>query len=139
MAGAWAYQGSRASYSKGKYYQAGSGSVDCTDKETGQSWKTEFTGKDVKIDDQIFTPPSMGKDYLYLCSRYGHLVSVNQDNGSTGFCYQTGHPMAFQPCLAEGSVYVGTSQGSLVCLQTGADDASGWHMWGGNAQHNKTR
>ncbi len=139
VAGAWAYQGSRASYSKGKYYQAGSGSVDCTDKETGQSWKTEFTGKDVNIDDQIFTPPSMGKDYLYLCSRYGHLVSVNQDNGSTGFCYQTDQPMAFQPCLAQGSAFVGTSHGSLICLETGSDDASDWHMWGGNAQHNKTR
>jgi len=81
----------------------------------------------------------LGKDYLYLCSRYGHLVSINQDNGSMGFCYQTGHPMAFQPCLAEGAVYVGTSHGALVCLKTGDDDASGWHMWGGNAQHNKTR
>ena len=138
VAGAWAYQGSRASYGKGRFYQAGSGSVDCSDKETGESWKTEFTGKDVNLDDQIFTPPSLGKDYLYLCSRYGHLVSVNQDNGATGFCYRTGQPMSFQPCLAEGAVYVGTSHGGLICLKTD-DDASGWHMWGGNAQHNKTR
>ncbi|MFP6854713.1 MAG: PQQ-binding-like beta-propeller repeat protein [Opitutales bacterium] len=138
VAAAWAYQGSRASYGKGKFYQAGSGSVDCTDKKTGQSWKTKFTGKDVNLDDQIFLPPSMGKDYLYLGSRYGHLVSVNQDTGSTGFCYQTSHPMSFQPCLAEGSIYVGTNHGGLLCLKTGQNDASDWHMWGGNAQHNKT-
>ena len=139
VAAGWAYQGSRASYGKGKFYQAGSGSVDCTDKKTGKSWKTEFTGKEVNLDDQIFLPPSMGRDYLYLSSRYGHLLSVDQDNGSTGFCYQTGHPMSFQPCLAQGAVYLGTNHGGLMCLQTGQDDASDWHMWGGNAQHNKTR
>ena len=38
----------------------------------------------------------------------------------------------------EGSVYAGTSHGGLICLETGGDDASDWHMWGGNAQHNKT-
>lgn len=138
VAEAWAYQGSRASYGKGKYFQAGSGSVDCVGGDSGESWKTEFTGKDVDLDDQIFLPASMGRDYLYLCSRRGHLVSVNQDNGSTGFCYSTGHGMSFQPCLAAGSVYAGTNHGGLVCLETGGDDASGWHMWGGNAQHNKT-
>ena len=138
VAGAWAYQGSRASYSKGRYYQAGSGSLHCRDKETGESWETDFIGKDVDLEDQVFLPPSMGKDFIYLCSRHGHIVSVNQERGSTGFCYATGRPISFQPCLAEGSVYAGTSHGGLICLETGGDDASDWHMWGGNAQHNKT-
>ncbi|MFP6900435.1 MAG: PQQ-binding-like beta-propeller repeat protein, partial [Opitutales bacterium] len=60
VAGAWAYQGSRASYSKGKYYQAGSGSLHCSDRETGESWETEFIGKDIDLKDQVFLPPSMG-------------------------------------------------------------------------------
>jgi hypothetical protein len=34
-------------------------------------------------------------------------------------------------------MYVGTTDGLLVCLKTGDADASNWHMWGGNAQHNK--
>ena len=66
------------------------------------------------------------------------VVGDTQDDGSTGFCYSTRHGMSFQPCLAAGSVYAGTNHGGLVCLETGGDDASGWHMWGGNAQHNKT-
>ena len=139
VAQAWAYQGSRASYGKGNYYQSGSGMVNCISKEYKKSWKTEFTGKDVKVDDQTFLPPSMGKDYLYLCSRHGHLVSVRQDNGETGFCYSTKEPMSFQPSLAQGALFAGTSYGKLFCLETGDDDASDWHMWGGNAQRNKTR
>ena len=138
VAEAWAYQGSRASYGKGRYFQAGSGSVDCIVGDSGESWKTEFTGKEINVDDQIFLPPSMGKDYLYLCSRHGHLVSVSQNDGSTGLCYSTGQRISFQPCLAGGSVYVGTNHGRVFCLETGGVDASEWHMWGGNAQHNKT-
>jgi hypothetical protein len=46
-------------------------------------------------------------------------------------------PMAFQPALAKGNVYAGTSDGRLICLKTGSKDADGWYAWGGNAQHNK--
>ena len=46
-------------------------------------------------------------------------------------------PITFQPALAKGNVYAGTSDGRLICLKTGNDDADGWYAWGGNAQHNK--
>jgi hypothetical protein len=45
--------------------------------------------------------------------------------------------MIFQPALVEGSVYVGTGDGLLICLQTNNQDADGWYGWGANAQHNK--
>ena len=75
---------------------------------------------------------------MYLCSAEGHLISVRQDDGTTRFLYATRLPMAFQPALAEGNMFVGTANGLLVCLHTGDPDADGWTMWGGNAQHNKT-
>jgi hypothetical protein len=91
----------------------------------------------VELDDQIFLPPAMGRDYLYLTSIYGHVLSVRQETGEVGLMYGTGRPIAFQPCLAEGRIYFGTGNGGLICIDTGGDDADGWHMWGGNAQHNK--
>ena len=51
--------------------------------------------------------------------------------------YSLGTPMSFQPALARGNVYAGTTQGLLICLKTGNNDADGWYEWGGNAQHNK--
>ena len=53
------------------------------------------------------------------------------------FCYTMKHPMAFQPALSGGNVYVGTADGYVVCLKTGDTDADGWTAWGGNAKHNK--
>jgi hypothetical protein len=47
--------------------------------------------------------------------------------------------MVFQPALAEGGVYVGTSSGLLICLKTGSADADGWYAWGGNGEHNKNK
>jgi Ca-activated chloride channel homolog len=57
--------------------------------------------------------------------------------GGVGFSYAMKAPIAFQPALAKGNVYAGTSDGRLICLKTGNKDADGWYAWGGNAQHNK--
>jgi len=62
---------------------------------------------------------------------------VQQSNGAVGFFLRDEAPIAFQPTLAKGNVYVGTSDGRLICLKTGNKDADGWYAWGGNAQHNK--
>jgi outer membrane protein assembly factor BamB len=74
---------------------------------------------------------------MYLASGQGHLISIDQKNGKVNFMYSTNQPMVFQPALARGNIYVGTSNGMLLCLKTGGTDADGWTAWGGNAQHNK--
>jgi outer membrane protein assembly factor BamB len=74
---------------------------------------------------------------LYLAGALGNLVSVQQSNGAVGFSYALKAPIAFRPALAKGTVYVGTSDGRLICLKTGNQDADGWYALGGNAQHNK--
>jgi outer membrane protein assembly factor BamB len=94
-------------------------------------------GKDVGDNAQIFAPPALGAKNLYLCSVEGHLLSVSQEDGKVEFMYSFGQPMAFQPALADGAMYAGTTNGLLVCLKTGDKDADGWVAWGGNAQHNK--
>jgi hypothetical protein len=64
---------------------------------------------------------------------------VRQNDGAVGFSYSLTAPMTFQPALAKGNIYEGTSDGRLICLKTGSADADGWHAWGGNAQHNKVQ
>jgi outer membrane protein assembly factor BamB len=81
----------------------------------------------------------VGHDFLYLAGADGHLVSVNQSDGRVGFSYAMKAPIAFQPALAKGNIYAGTSDGRLFCLKTGNMDADGWYAWGGNAQHNKVQ
>lgn len=138
VVGGWAYQGSRAAYKTGRIMNAQGRYLNSMHSSDGRmAWRAEARGKDIDANAQIFSPPAIGEEYLYLCTSYGHLGSVRQKDGAFGFLYRTSHPAAFQPALAEGNMYVGTVDGMLICLKTGSKDADGWYAWGGNARHNK--
>jgi len=138
VAGAWAYQGSKAALSKGQILNAQGNYINSVRASDGkQSWQAMIVGKESAAGGQIFSPPAMGRDYLYLAGATGYLVSMRQSDGGVGFSYAIKASMAFQPALANGNVYAGTSDGRLICLKTGNKDADGWYEWGGNAQHNK--
>lgn len=138
VVGAWAYQGSRAAVSKGQILNAQGNYINSVRASDGkQAWQAEVVGTHSAPGGQVFSPPAVGRDYLYLAGAAGYLVSVRQSDGGVGFSYAMKAPIAFQPALAKGNVYAGTSDGRLICLKTGSKDADGWYAWGGNAQHNK--
>jgi outer membrane protein assembly factor BamB len=140
VVGGWAYQGSRAAYSKGQMLNAQGRYLNSIGAEDGRfKWRAEVSGGGLAADSQVFSPPALGEQFLYLSSSLGHLLSVGQADGRVGFMYQFPEPMVFQPALAGGSVYLGTSNGLLICLKTGSADADGWYAWGGNGEHNKNR
>jgi Ca-activated chloride channel homolog len=140
VVGGWAYQGSRAAVSKGKVLNAQGRYLNSVGVADGRSdWRAEVSGEGLSEDGQLFSPPALGENFLYLSSSLGHLLSVGQKDGRPGFMYDFGAPMVFQPALAEGGVYVGTSNGLLICLKTGSADADGWYAWGGNGEHNKNK
>jgi outer membrane protein assembly factor BamB len=138
VAGAWAYQGSRAAYRSGQIMNAQGKYLNSIRSADGKfAWRAEVKGKDIGDDTQVFSPPALGANNLYLCSSLGHLAAVSQRDGALAFAYALKQPMAFQPALANGNIYAGTTNGLLICLKTGDRDADGWYAWGGNAQHNK--
>jgi outer membrane protein assembly factor BamB len=140
VVGAWAYQGSRAALSKGQVLNAQGNKINSVRAADGkQSWQADVVGGKSGPNSQLFSPPSMGRDYMYLAGAGGYLLSVRQSDGHIGFSYALKAPMAFQPALAKGSVYAGSADGRLICLKTGSKDADGWYEWGGNAQHNKVQ
>jgi len=138
VVGGWAYQGSRAAHSKGAVFNAQGQSLNSVSAKDGRSqWKADVSGTKVNANTQVFSPPALGRDYIYLSSSQGHLLSVRQKDGELGFSYSFKKPMIFQPALVDGNVYVGTGDGLLICLKTNGKDADGWYEWGGNRQHNK--
>jgi Ca-activated chloride channel family protein len=140
VVGGWAYQGSRAAYSKGQMLNAQGRYLNSVNADDGRfAWRAEVSGGGLTEDAQVFSPPALGEEFLYLSSSLGHLLSVGQKEGGVGFMYSFGEPMVFQPALAEGAVYAGTSGGLLICLKTGSADADGWYAWGGNGEHNKNK
>ncbi|MBV9924044.1 MAG: PQQ-binding-like beta-propeller repeat protein [Acidobacteria bacterium] len=140
VVGGWAYQGSRAAYSKGQMLNAQGRYLNSVNATDGRfAWRAEVSGGGLTEDAQVFSPPALGEEFMYLSSSLGHLLAVGQKDGGVGFIYHFPEPMVFQPALAEGSVYAGTSGGLLVCLKTGSQDADGWYAWGGNGEHNKNK
>lgn len=134
--GGWAYQGSRVA-SKGDSFFYNQGTQLRSSRKNEQAWTANFSGKGVVRDSQLFSPPAVGKENLYLASSNGHIIAVDQKTGKLKFDYETKNPITFQPALADGNIYVGTSNGVVMCLKTGEKDATDWTAWGGNAQHNK--
>ena len=138
VAGAWAYQGSRAAYQNGLMINAQGLYLNSINSSNGRfAWRARMKGEGINEGTQVFSPPSLGLQNIYLCSSQGHIVSVHQQNGGTVFLYALKQPMVFQPALARGNLYAGTANGMVICLKTGNKDADGWYAWGGNAQHNK--
>lgn len=138
VAGAWAYQGSRVGIASGRILNAEGAFVNAVSATSGGVlWRDQVAGKDVQPNSQVFSPPAIGKQSLYLCSGTGDLVAVRQSTGIPVFAYTLGHPVATEPILARGNIYISTSDGLLICIKTGGKDASGWLAWGGSAQHDK--
>jgi outer membrane protein assembly factor BamB len=134
----WAYQGPRAAYSKGQMFNARGNLVNCLESGDGQmTWQATAVGKDIDANSHLFSPPALGQTNMYLCSAAGHIVGLRQSDGKVDFTYATKAPIAFQPALAEGRLFAGTSDGRLICIDLANNDADGWYAWGGNAQHNK--
>jgi Ca-activated chloride channel family protein len=138
VVGGWAYQGSRAAIHDGRILNAQGRYINALGAADGKTrWRAEVKGKALAGDRQVFTPPAIGREFMYLAGVDGHLVKIRQRDGAGEFIYQLGHAMAFQPALAAGNIYIGTADGMVICLKTGSSDADGWYAWGGNAQHNK--
>jgi Ca-activated chloride channel family protein len=134
--GGWAFQGSRVA-TKGDTFFYNQGTQLKSSRKSQSNWTANFNGKGIAPNSQLFSPPSMGKENIYLASSNGHIVAVDQKSGALKFDYATKNPITFQPALANGNIYVGTSDGMVMCLKTGNKDATDWTAWGGNAQHNK--
>jgi Ca-activated chloride channel homolog len=72
VVGAWAYQGSRAAISKGQILNAQGNFINSVRASDGkQTWQAEVTGNHASSDGQIFSPPAVGRDYLYLAGAAG--------------------------------------------------------------------
>lgn len=138
VAGAWGYQGARATYHDGAVTNTQLTYVNCVDAESGKvKWRAEAKAPFITGQTQVFSTPSLGKQNIYLCSGDGHLICMDQKTGGIKYMYSTGHAISFQPALANGNIYIGTATGELICINANDPDAEAWTAWGGNAQHNK--
>jgi outer membrane protein assembly factor BamB len=141
VSGAWSYQGSRPAYARKKILGCARNRVFCLrDDEAGtREWELECSGGAIHVDDQLWLPPSLGKQDAYLTSTVGHVLRLDIETGKQKWIYDTQTAVPFQPCLAGGRLAFGTLDGRVVCIDTGDQDADGWSVWGGDGGHNLVR
>ncbi|MFQ5844601.1 MAG: PQQ-binding-like beta-propeller repeat protein, partial [Planctomycetota bacterium] len=100
VVGAWAYQGARGAVGGGRMMNAQGLAINCLSFIHGRGlWRAEAKGKGITAGMQLFSPPSLGRKNLYLCTAAGHLLSVGQADGAVRFLYATKQPMVLQPAL----------------------------------------
>jgi len=141
VASVWAYQGSRP-----EVFDDGIFSVldDVIQRlELGSKkplWRCRIeadgTDGEKKIAGRTLSPPAVSESRLYVTSNRGDLFALDRTSGEELWSLNVGSPIISQPALAEGKVFLGTSDGILYAFQTDDPDPGGWPMWGGGPGHN---
>jgi len=136
VSGVWAYQGSRPTIIEGVSYSSMGDTLKALDAASGKViWKRYIEIKD-SPGGRPFSPPSYASGKLYLGAVTGEIICLNAKDGDELWRYDCGEPVRFQPAVVDGKVYWGTDAGTVFCLEAKDPTATGWAMWGGNAQHN---
>jgi len=130
----WAYEGSRATVAGGRVYQTIGNEVHCRDADTHELlWRRRYTDNPRA---RPASPPAIAGGQLVFGTRDGHLFGLDIDTGMTAWAYDVGEPISAQPTVGHGWVFASTTRGGVVGLEVSDASFDGWHMWGGNAQHN---
>lgn len=138
VSGVWAYQGSRPTIVEGISYSSMGDTLKALEAESGKVlWNRYIKVKD-SPGGRPFSPPSYARGKLYIGAVSGEIICLDASNGKELWRYDCGEPVRFQPAVAEGRIYWGTDAGTIFCIEAKDPNASGWLMWGGNAQHNFT-
>jgi Ca-activated chloride channel family protein len=143
VVGIWSYQGSRPFIYKGRLYSSMGDSLLCTDPKTEKViWKKDLSAKKDRTEvtkellDATLTPPVLVNEKVFLGTLQGEIICLSAVSGEILWRAKVGEPVAFQPAVVKGRVYIATQTGSLFCLETGDSKDDGWAMWGATTAHN---
>lgn len=137
----WSHQGSKPFIDRGRMFSAMGDTMLAVDPDTEcEYWRKQFRwleGEDEgRLLDTALTPPALVNGKVFFGTVHGRIVCLSADGGQVLSDVELGEPIAFQPAVAGGRVYVVGARGGLYCLDTGDANDDGWLMWGATAAHN---
>jgi len=136
--GVWAYQGSKPFIDRGRVFSSMGNAVICTDALSGKVLWTRTLDADktrAQLDSSL-TPPAIVNGKVFVASIFGEVLALSAQTGDTLWSVDIGEPVAFQPAIARGRIYVATNSGSVFSFDTGDTRDDGWRMWGATSRHN---
>jgi len=130
----WSYEGSRPVVKDGLRFTAMGERVEARDARTGElRWERTHT---IGTASRKVTSVITAGPLAVVTSRDGSVVAFDAKTGTRRFGYDFDATITAQPVIAEGWMYVATARGQVFAFDLGDKAIDGWHMWGGNAQHN---
>lgn len=129
-----AFQGSRILHMGSRNVNTMGDEVIATSAETGkQLWSYKLSGNVSQAGGFLGTAPLAAGKSVVLATLDGRVVVLDPDTGKTRATYPVSGKVRSQPVVADGWIYVGTTDGRLVAIHTHDADLTGWPTWGGNA------
>ncbi len=133
------YQGSRTLHSMDKNYNTMGDELVCNDARTGEEfWRIPLDGDLKKAGGFLGTPPISVGNYIIIATHSGEVKILHATSGKEVRSYNVGEPIRYQPIAVEGWIYVTTTRGKLVAIDTKDSQVDGWPMWGGNPARTNT-
>jgi len=133
----WSFEGSRPVVDRGIRYDAMGDEIQASDAESGEPLWTrtdadEGSGAGAKRE---VGSVAFAGSAIVIATRSGKVFGLDVDTGYTLWSYDVGHRVVAEPVIAKGWVYVTTDDGLVIGLHVADATLDGWHMFGGNAQH----
>jgi outer membrane protein assembly factor BamB len=130
------FQGSSLFTRNGRVYNCMGNRVYCVDPKTKKTdWDHSIDGNMTEEGGYLATAPIAAGDYLITVTLSGTVKILDMKSGKTIKEIATNHQVRTQPIVYKGRIYVPTTEGSLVCIDTGDKKIDGWPMMMMNSQH----
>ena len=129
----WAFEGSRPVIERGVRYVAMGGEIQASDAATGEAlWQRRYA---TRTGVRSVSSVALASSEIVVATREGTLFGLDIDTGYTLWSYDLGHRVVAEPIVAKGWIYAATTDGFVVALNVADPTLDGWHMFGGNPQH----
>ncbi|MBW2456016.1 MAG: PQQ-binding-like beta-propeller repeat protein [Deltaproteobacteria bacterium] len=104
------------------------------DAATGKkNWSFKLKGDAKAAGGFLAAPPAAAGNRIFIGTLAGKIQTVEPKSGARKKAYDAKHPIRSQPVIHQGWIYVGTTDGWLVAIDTGNDSLTGWSTWGKDA------
>lgn len=133
------FYGSRLLNSGGINYTTMGDELISMDATTGkENWKFKIDGDLQESGGYLATAPVRAGNYLLIATLKGEIILIDAGSGTEVKKYMINEPVRTQPVAMKGWIYVSTTTGKLVAINTGDVSITGWPMLGGdNERSNK--
>lgn len=132
---AWRFQGSRPVVAYGLVFDTTGDRLEARDVNTGAVKWHWSDGKAIEGERKL-TPPVVAGGNVWAGTWDGRLLSWDAATGRLRWQARLPAPCHWQPIVADGWVYVGLEDGSLVGLNAHESRDASWTAWGGGSGHN---